>query len=51
VLLRMSEKRLRTYRAIGDARGEAPLGFAEAARELTVEYDDEALRHFEEADC
>ena len=29
VLLRMFEKRLRTYRAIGYARGEAPLGFKE----------------------
>jgi hypothetical protein len=43
----MFDKRLRTYRAIGYARGEAPLGFAEPARELTVEYDDEPLRHFE----
>lgn len=50
VLLRMLEKRLRTYRAIGYARGEAPLGFAEPARELTVEYDEEALRHFAEAE-
>jgi superfamily II DNA or RNA helicase len=50
VLLRMFEKRLRTYRAIGYARGEAPLGFAEPARELTVEYDNEALRNFEELD-
>ena len=50
VLLRMFEKRLRTYRAIGYARGEAPLGFAEAPHELTVEYDDEALRHFDEAE-
>jgi len=48
--LRMFEKRPRTYRAIGYARGEAPLGFAEPARELTVEYDDEALRRFKEAD-
>ena len=37
-----------TYRAIGYARGEAPLGFAEAAEERTIEYDQEALRHFEE---
>ena len=50
VLLRMFEKRLRTYRAIGYARGEAPLGFAEPPRELTVVYDDEALRHFAEVD-
>jgi len=48
VLLRMFEKRLRTYRAIGYARGEAPLGYGEAIDEPTVEYDEEALRHFEE---
>jgi hypothetical protein len=48
MLLRMSEKRLATYRAIGYARGEAPLGFAEPLEERTVEYDHEALRHFEE---
>jgi len=47
VLLRMFEKRLSTYRAIGYARGEAPLGFAEPPEERTIEYDDEALRHFE----
>ncbi|MGH7855926.1 MAG: TOTE conflict system archaeo-eukaryotic primase domain-containing protein, partial [Candidatus Binatia bacterium] len=47
MLLRMFEKRLRTYRAIGYARGEAPLGFAEPPEERTIEYDDEALRHFE----
>lgn len=29
MLLRMFEKRLRTYRAIGYARGESPLGFAD----------------------
>jgi superfamily II DNA or RNA helicase len=48
MLLRMFEKRLATYRAIGYARGEAPLGFAEPFEERTVEYDQEALRHFEE---
>jgi superfamily II DNA or RNA helicase len=47
VLLRMFEKRLRTYRAIGYARDEAPLGFGEPPEENFVEYDDEALRHFE----
>ncbi len=47
MLLRIFEKRLRTYRAIGYARGEAPLGFKER-EELVVEYDEEALRHFEE---
>ena len=47
MLLRMFEKRLTAYRAIGYARGEAPLGFPEPVEELTVEYDQEALRHFE----
>jgi superfamily II DNA or RNA helicase len=49
VLMRMFEKRLRTYRAIGYARGEAPLGYAEVDDGPRVEYDEEALRHFEEA--
>jgi len=50
MLLRMFEKRLTTYRAIGYARGEAPLGFGEPpAAELTIEYDEEALRHFDSA--
>lgn len=43
MLLRMFQKRLPTYRAIGYARGEAPLGFAEPAEELTIEYDDATL--------
>ncbi|HXK24303.1 MAG TPA: hypothetical protein VMS55_16665 [Myxococcota bacterium] len=43
MLLRMFERRLRGYRAIGYAEGETPLGFG-ATRELVVEYDDEALR-------
>ena len=47
VLLRMFERRLATYRAIGYARGEAPLGFAESPPEATVEYDQEALRHLD----
>jgi superfamily II DNA or RNA helicase len=47
MLLRMFEKRLRTYRAIGYARGEAPLGFKEK-EEPVIEYDEEALRHLEE---
>jgi superfamily II DNA or RNA helicase len=49
VLLRMFEKRLRTYRAIGYARDEAPLGLAETIEELTVEYDEDALRYFDDA--
>jgi len=47
MLKRMFEKRLRTYRAIGYARCAAPLEYAEAIAEPTVEYDEEALRHFE----
>jgi superfamily II DNA or RNA helicase len=43
MLLRMFEKRLRGYRAIGYARGEAPLGYVEPADETTVEYDDDVL--------
>ena len=38
MLLRMFAKRLRGYRAIGYARGEAPLGFGEPRDELVVEY-------------
>lgn len=41
MLLRMFEKRLRTYRAIGYARGVAPLGFGEAPEEWTVEHEGE----------
>jgi superfamily II DNA or RNA helicase len=48
MLLRMFGKRLTTYRAIGYARGEAPLGFAEPPEVQTIEYDEEALRHFED---
>jgi len=48
MLLRMFERRLTTYRAIGYARGEAPLGFAEPPEERRIEYDEEALRHFEQ---
>jgi len=49
MLLRMFERRLATYRAIGYARGEAPLGFGEPPPEATIEYDQEALRHFDTA--
>ena len=44
VLVRMFERRLRTYRAIGYVRGEKPVGGAEEIRERMVEYDEEALR-------
>jgi superfamily II DNA or RNA helicase len=44
MLLRMFERRLRGYRAIGYARGEAPLGYAEPKEDLVVEYDEDVLR-------
>ncbi|MEX2282040.1 MAG: DEAD/DEAH box helicase family protein [Gemmatimonadota bacterium] len=47
MLMRMFEKRLRTYRGIGYGRGEAPLGLAEQAEDRIVEYDEQALRHFD----
>jgi hypothetical protein len=43
MLLRMFEKRLRGYRAIGYARGEAPLGYGEPKEE----YDDDVFRGFD----
>jgi superfamily II DNA or RNA helicase len=43
MLLRMFERRLRGYRAIGYSRGEAPLGLAEDNNEIMVEYDVQAL--------
>lgn len=43
MLLRMFEKRLRGYRAIGYARGEAPLGFGEPREDLVIEYDEDAV--------
>ncbi|HVW28091.1 MAG TPA: DEAD/DEAH box helicase family protein [Polyangiaceae bacterium] len=46
MLLRMFEKRLRGYRAIGYARSEAPLGYAEVQEDLIPEYDD-VLRIFD----
>jgi hypothetical protein len=48
MLLRMFEKRLRGYRAIGYAKGEAPLGYAEPRDEIVVEYDEDVLRSIEE---
>jgi len=41
VRLRMFGRRLRGYRAIGYARGEAPLGFGEPSEEVVVDYDAE----------
>jgi superfamily II DNA or RNA helicase len=50
MLLRMFEKRLRGYRAIGYARGEAPLGYAEPTDETTVEYDEDVLAELDRND-
>lgn len=47
MLLRMFEKRLRGYRAIGYARGEAPLGYAELQHEQIIEYDHDVLPTFD----
>jgi superfamily II DNA or RNA helicase len=47
MLLRMFEKRLRGYRAIGYARGEMPLGYGNPADERVVEYDQDALHTFD----
>jgi superfamily II DNA or RNA helicase len=50
MLLRMFERRLRGYRAIGYARGEAPLGYAETAGERVVGYDQEVLAALDRQD-
>jgi superfamily II DNA or RNA helicase len=50
MLMRMFEKRLRGYRGIGYARGEAPLGYAEPGDETVVEYDEDVLRSLKEMD-
>jgi superfamily II DNA or RNA helicase len=48
MLLRMFEKRLRGYRAIGYARGEAPLGYAEPGDESVIVYDEDVLAALEQ---
>jgi hypothetical protein len=40
MLVRMFEKRLSTYRAIGYARGDAPLDFGEPPEESIIDYDE-----------
>jgi len=50
MLGRMFEKRLRGYRAIGYARGEAPLGYGEPADDTVVEYDQDVLRSLKDMD-
>lgn len=48
VLFRMFQKRLRGYRSLGYARGEAPLGLEEPGEDLVVEYDEEVMRSLRE---
>jgi len=48
MLMKMFEKRLRGYRAIGYAHDEAPLGLQEIQEEAVVEYDEEVLRKLED---
>jgi superfamily II DNA or RNA helicase len=48
MLRRMFEKRLRGYRAIGYARGEAPLGYEESKNEPVVVWDEGEVREFGE---
>ena len=50
VLWRMFQKRLRGYRGLGYARGEAPFGLGDAWDDLVVEYDEGVLRTLEELD-
>jgi superfamily II DNA or RNA helicase len=50
MLLRMFEKRLRGYRAIGYARDEAPLGYAELDDEPVIEYDEDVRAALEQGD-
>ena len=47
MLMKMFEKRLRGYRAIGYARDEAPLGLREVEDEDIVESEENVLREFE----
>jgi hypothetical protein len=46
----MPSKRLRGYRAIGYASGEAPLGHGERGDEVVVEYDEDILRSLKALD-
>ncbi len=48
MLMRMFERRLRGYRAIGYARGEAPLGLREIEDDSVVKHDEQAMPDLEE---
>jgi superfamily II DNA or RNA helicase len=48
MLVKMFEKRLRGYRAIGYACDETPLGLREVENEMVVEHDEQVLHDLEE---
>jgi hypothetical protein len=50
MLWQMFQKRLRGYRSLGYARGEAPFGLREPVDDVVVEYDEEVLRLLDERD-
>ncbi|HEX7406064.1 MAG TPA: DEAD/DEAH box helicase family protein [Candidatus Binatia bacterium] len=47
MLVRMFERRLRAYRAIGYARGELPAGYEEPNNAFVIEWDEAALQTLE----
>jgi superfamily II DNA or RNA helicase len=50
MLWRMFQRRLRGYRGLGYAKGEAPLGLGGAGNDLVIEYNEETLRALKERD-
>ena len=48
MLLRMFEKRLRAYRALGYARSDSTSNIATPIPEYTIEYDGEPIRGIED---
>ena len=48
LLLRMFEKRLRAYRALGYVRREPPSNYSDPVDEPRVEYDEKAPCHFDD---
>lgn len=48
MLVKMFEKRLRGYRAIGYVRAETPLGLRDLEGDPVVEYDEDVLRNLDE---
>lgn len=47
MLQRMFERRMRTYKAIGYARADAPPGYQEPVDDPVLEYDEDAIRHID----